>query len=191
MLRKLRWPISTAKCEGRPSHQEPEADVPFRPQEPWSRAPGLLRLRQGIYRRIAENARQERAHARPLPIERPGMWADAPCMVAAFGAIRGLALWARPRAKYKRAIPVRKIGSNRVPCAHFSPTSYRLPLPASLLLIAGRKSWIELSRVLFLDGLVWHRLRVRPARRSCRRIVGADGLIDGGVRSIRLTGGFY
>jgi hypothetical protein len=25
----------------------------------------------------------------------------------------------RPRAKYKRAVPVRKIASNRVPCAHF------------------------------------------------------------------------
>src|ERR1700733_12953450 len=63
--------------------------------------------------------------------------------------------------------------------------------PSSLLLIAGRKSWIELLRVLLLDALVWHRLRVRPPRRSCRRIVGADGLIDGGVRLIRLTGGVY
>jgi hypothetical protein len=65
--------------------------------------------------------------------------------------------------------------------------------PSSLLLIAGRKSWIELLRVLFLDGLVWHRLRVRTPRRSCRRICGADGLINltGGVRSIRLTGGVY
>jgi hypothetical protein len=101
----------------------------------------------------------------------------------------------RPRAKYKRAVPVRKIASNRVPCAHFSQTSYRaFPFrPSSLLLIAGRKSWIELLRVLFLDGLVWYRLRVRTPRRSCRRICGADGLTDltGGVRSVRLTGGVY
>jgi len=64
---------------------------------------------------------------------------------------------------------------------------------ASLFLIAWRKSWIELSRVLFLDRLVWHRLRVRTPRSSCRRICRADGLINlaGGVRSVRLIGGVY
>src|SRR3981189_1234086 len=34
-------------------------------------------------------------------------------------------------------------------------------VPSYLLLIAGRKSWIELLRILFLDCLVWHRLGVR------------------------------
>jgi hypothetical protein len=124
---------------------------------------------------------------RPVASDRAAGRADVPRVVAGLGAIRGLALWARPRAKYKRAVPVRKIASNRVPvCTLLANELSGFPFrPSSLLLIAGRKSWIELLRVLFLDGLVWHRLRVRPPRRSCRRICGADGLIDltGGVRS--------
>jgi hypothetical protein len=45
-------------------------------------------------------------------------------------------------------------------------------VPSSLLLIAGRKSWIELLRVLFLDCLIWHRLGVRAPRHSVDRFDG-------------------
>src|ERR1700722_1693228 len=135
---------------------------------------------------MAENARQECAHARPLPIERPGMWADLLRVFAGFfGAIRGLALW----TPVARQVQARSSGPEDRRTARRVHTSRK------------RVIGLRPSREKVLDRIVARSVPGRfglaqvessdPPRRSCRRIVGADGLIDGGVRSIRLTGGVY
>jgi hypothetical protein len=57
------------------------------------------------------------------------MWADVLRVAGFFGAIRGLALWTRSRAKYKRAVRVLKIAvtARRVHTSRKRVIEVRLP----------------------------------------------------------------
>ena len=69
------------------------------------------------------------------------------CSLASSERSGALLYGPRSRAKYKRAVPVLKIAVPRAVCT-------LLANELSGCALAGRKSWIELLRVLFLDALV-------------------------------------